>query len=376
MYRMMKRTPLALCALALSVATASAEIKIGIAAPLTGVYASLSGQIITGVKFAADEINKNGGIKGEPIVIETIDDKCEPEAAQGIANQFVGKGVIAVIGHLCDRPSIEASPIYSENKIVQLSPTSQNPAFTENRLLPNGGTYRLAALKTQQSEALTAFMVKHSVSKDIAIVNDGSVYGKGLADAIIESLKAEGITPVFSADFESGEERYRRLSGRIVDSGATLLFIGGIHLDAAALIRDIDRLSDKITVIGGDGLVHTDFPKLVMEDNPNRNNLDGIFSSFPLDPRKLPSAKEVVERFKAGEQNPAGLTLRGYSAMKILEAALNNAETSDFESLNKVLNEQSFQTPIGTITFNDKGDADLVDYVIHQWRDNTIDAVN
>ena len=85
MYRMMKRTPLALCALALSVATASAEIKIGIAAPLTGVYASLSGQIITGVKFAADEINKNGGIKGEPIVIETIDDKCEPEAAQGLS---------------------------------------------------------------------------------------------------------------------------------------------------------------------------------------------------------------------------------------------------------------------------------------------------
>lgn len=376
MYLIIKRTTLTGLALALSAFTANAEIKIGIATPLSGIYAELSGQIITGAKFAAQEINQTGGIKGETIVLEAIDDKCDPKAAQGVANQLVGKGVIAVIGHLCDRPSIEASTVYSENKIVQLSPTSQNPAFTENRPLATGGTYRLAARNTQQSDILTAFMLKRGTQQKVAIVNDGSVYGKGLADAISEGLTDKGMTPVFASDFESGEERYRSLSARIVDSGATLVFIGALHLDAATLIRDIDGLSDKITFVGGDGLVHVDFPKLVLEDNPNREDLTNIFTSFPLDPRKLSTAKATVDRFKKAELNPAGLVLRGYSAMKILETALREAKAKDFDALNEVLNNQTFQTPLGSLTFDNKGDANLIDYGMHLWRNNTIDAVN
>lgn len=365
-----------LCALLVSSLDANAEIKIGIAAPLTGIYASLSEQIITGVKFAADEINAAGGIKGDTIVIETIDDKCDPKTATDVATQLADKGIIAVIGHLCDRPSIEASSVYHENKIIQLSPTSQNPAFTEKRPLSTGGAYRLAARDTQQSDILTSFMATHEESSKIALLNDGSVYGKKLAAAISEGLKEKRIIPLLATEYESGQEHYSSLSARIVDSGATLVFIGGAHIDAATLIRDIDRLSDKITFLGGDSLVHVDFPNLILDDNPNRKTIENIFTSFPIDPRSLPSAKATVERFKKSKINPLGLVLRGYSAMKILETALRTAEETTFENLNKALNQQSFQSPIGSITFNDKGDANLTDYVVHQWQKNRIVVFN
>jgi len=281
-----------------------------------------------------------------------------------------------VIGHLCDRPSIEASIVYSENQIVQISPTSQNPAFTENRPLTTGGTYRLAARNTQQADVLAAFMIKRSKGAKIAIVNDGSVYGKGLADAIAAALTQARITPVLIADFESGEERYRTLSARIIDSGATIVFIGGVHLDAATLIRDIDQLSDKITFVGGDGLVHSDFPTLVLADNPARQNLANIFVSFSPDLRKLPSAKAAMERLKGAQINPAGFVLRGYSALEILAQSLQKAENQDFANLNQTLNNNEFDTPLGKIRFDTKGDANMIDYAIHRWERDTIIAVN
>lgn len=355
---------------------ASADIKIGVAVPLSGVYASLGKQIVNGATIAASEINEAGGIGDDQIVIEAIDDKCDPQTASNVANQLVGRGVIIVIGHLCDRPSIEASTVYAENKIVQISPASQNPSFTENRPLETGGTYRLAARNTQQAEVLTNFITTAAQGQKVAILNDGSVYGKGLADAILAGLKGSNVTPALIDSFEPGEERYRSLSTRVIDSGADLVFIGGVHLDSATLIRDLDRLSDSLTIVGGDGLVHPNFPKLVLESNPNRENLAGIFTTFPPDPRLLPTAKNTVVRLKKAEINPAGLVLRGYAAMKIIESAIRREGSKDFEPLTNAFNKGKFQTPLGTISFNGKGDANLVDYAIHTWENGTIVPVN
>lgn len=354
----------------------AAEIRIGIAVPLSGAYAILGRQIVTGAEFAAGEINAGGGIGNMAVAVDAVDDKCDEETAPAIANQLIGKGVAAVIGHLCDRPSIEGSAVYSANKVVQISPASQNPAFTENRPLATGGTYRLAARNTQQVEILTKFMTEKAAGGKIAVVNDGSVYGKGLADAIVAGLNAANIKPVFVQDFESGEERYRTLSARIADSGAALVFIGALHTDSATLIRDIDRLTRKIAIVGGDGLVHADFPELVLGGNENRTDLDNIFASFPPDPRRLASAEETAARFRAAGIKPDGLVLRGYSAMKILQQAIEIAKGPNFDAINKALNETAFETPLGPVEFDGKGDAALVDYAMHRWKNGTIIPIN
>lgn len=163
-------------ALALIAASPSkADIVIGIAAPLTGVYAPLGQQLQAGAEQAAREINETGGLSGEDVTIETVNDQCRTETAKDIANQLVGKDVIAVIGHICDRPSIEAASVYTENEIIQISPASQNPAFTDNRPNDKGGTYRLDARNTQQADVLASFLNGAASGKRLAILNDGSV---------------------------------------------------------------------------------------------------------------------------------------------------------------------------------------------------------
>ena len=121
-----------------------------------------------------------------------------------------------------------------------------------------------------------------SAKENIVILNDGSVYGKALADTVASGLDEAGIKPVLNEGFEAGQERYRTLSSKIVDAGARFVFIGGTHADAAKIIRELDSLSDKISYVGGDGLVSAEFPKLVLEENDNRPNLDGIFVSLSL----------------------------------------------------------------------------------------------
>ena len=355
---------------------ARADIVIGIAAPLTGIYAPLGKQIEIGAEQAANEINEAGGIAGEKLVIEAIDDKCKPESAKGVANQLIGKGATFVIGHVCDRPSIEAASVYAENKVIQISPASQNPAFTENRPLEKGGTYRFAVRNTQQTDVLIGFLSVAAAKENIVILNDGSVYGKALADTVASGLDGAGIKPVLNEGFETGHDRYRTLSSKIVDAGARFVFIGGTHSDAAKIIRELDSLSDKISFVSGDGLVHADFPKLVLEDNDNRPNLDGIFVSFPPDPRLLPTARNAIVRFQQKEINPVGYTLRGYSTVKIVESAMRRAKSKDFDTLIEAMNTGKFQTPLGVINFDEKGDADLVDYIIHRWENGTVVPLN
>lgn len=355
---------------------ARAEIHIGVAVQKAGSFSSLSEQIITGARFAADEINASGGLLGESVAIDVVDDGCDGETAKNVANQLVGKGVVAVIGHLCDRASIEASGVYATNGIVQISPSAENPAFTENRPLPGGGTYRLAPRNTAQNERLLDFIRLAANGGKIAIVDDGSVYGKSLTEPLISGLKAAGLNPVLTASFESGEERYRSLSGRIVDSGARVVVIGATHRDIAVLVRDIDRLSAKPTIVGGDAMVHPEFPVLVLDGNAARTDLDRLYAAFPIDPRTLPSARDARAALSEKGLSAAGLTLRGHAAMTILADALKKAGKADFAALNQVLSTTTFTTTLGAVAFDAKGDATIPFYAMHKWQGETIVPIN
>ncbi|MEO1066628.1 MAG: branched-chain amino acid ABC transporter substrate-binding protein [Pseudomonadota bacterium] len=369
---MMKALVLSILAVLTTPSFATAEFRIGVAVPLTGLYAQLGQQILVGANFAARDINARGGLNGKRVLIDAFDDKCNDKTAEAVANQLVGRGVRFVIGHVCDRASIEGSTVYAQNDVIQISPSSQNPTFTDAKPREDGGTYRLAARNTQQADILADFVLDATPDRAIAVVSDGSVYGKGLADAVIANLARKNIAPTITEDFESGEERYRRLAARIVDAGTKTILIAAGHLDAATLIRDLDRLSDTITIVGGDGLVHSEFPNTVLEGNPRRNTMDRILVSFPPDVRRLRSARPLVQRFEEANLSPIGLALRGYAAVKIIEGTALGAPDMEFTSLVKAIDQMIFQTPVGLISFDQNGDANIVDYVVHRWENGTI----
>ena len=110
---------------------AHADIVIGLAGPLTGSYAALGDQPRHGVEQAIQDINASGGIKGEKLTLESLDDACDPKQAVAVATRFVAEGVKFVVGHVCSSTSIPASKVYSDENVLMISAISTNPAVTD-----------------------------------------------------------------------------------------------------------------------------------------------------------------------------------------------------------------------------------------------------
>ena len=185
----------------LSSTTALADITVATVGPVTGQLAALGEQYSQGAKKAVADINAAGGINGEKLVLEIGDDACDPKQAVNVANQMASKGVKFVAGHLCSGSSIPASKVYEEEGILMITPASTNPKFTEE-----GGwnVARVCGRDDAQGKVAGAFLAKNFAGKKVAIVDDKSAYGKGLADETRKSMNAAGLTEVVSESINAG----------------------------------------------------------------------------------------------------------------------------------------------------------------------------
>ena len=176
-------------AVALMASTASADITIATAGPMTGQYASFGEQMKAGAEAAVRDINAAGGVLGQMLKLEVGDDACDPKQAVAVANQMVNKGVVFMAGHFCSGSSIPASAVYDEEGIIQISPASTNPKLTDEG---GPGVFRVCGRDDQQGEVAGSFLAHQYAGKNIAIVHDKTAYGKGLADATKSVLEGKG----------------------------------------------------------------------------------------------------------------------------------------------------------------------------------------
>ena len=191
---------LAIFACGLALASCKGEednnvIKVAIAGPQTGQYASLGTQMTTGGETAIADINASGGVLGKKLKLEIGDDACDPKQAVAVANQLTGDNVALVAGHFCSGSSIPASNVYAESNLVMISPASTNPALTDKRAGPN--IYRVCGRDDKQGAVAGAYLAEHFGDKNIAIIDDKTAYGRGLADEVKKALNAKGVQEVF-----------------------------------------------------------------------------------------------------------------------------------------------------------------------------------
>jgi len=187
--------------LALAVATAlgvssyvQADVKIGVAGPMTGANAAFGEQYMKGAQAAADKINAAGGVNGEKIVLVKGDDACEPKQAVAVANRLADQDkVIGVVGHFCSSNTIPASEVYDEAGIIAITPGSTNPAVTERGL---SAMFRMCGRDDQQGVVAANYMLDVLKAKKIAVIHDKDTYGQGLADATIAALEKRGTKEV------------------------------------------------------------------------------------------------------------------------------------------------------------------------------------
>ncbi len=345
---------------ALSVGSASAEVPIATVGPMTGQYAKFGEQMKRGAEMAVADINAAGGTLGEPLALEVGDDACDPKQAVAVANQLVNKGVVFVAGHFCSGSSIPASDVYAEEGVLMISPASTNPKLTD-RGLPN--VFRVAGRDDQQGQVAADFVVDNKIGERIAILHDKTAYGKGLADEFRKRLNERGVKEVLYEAITAGEKDFSALITKLKDLNVDLIYLGGYHTEAGLIIRQAREQGLQARLMSGDALVTDEFWQITGAAG------EGTLMTFSPDPRKNPAAKEVVQRFLDQGYDPEGYTLYTYAAIQIFDQAAEKAGSTALDKLLPVLHSTEFDTVIGKIKFDQKGDVLGSNYVVYIWTD-------
>jgi len=341
--------------------TANAQIKIGVAGPITGANAPFGAQMKNGIEQAVEDINAAGGIMGQKIQLVVGDDAADPKQGVSVANKLAAEGVKAVIGHFNSGVSIPASEIYQEAGILQITPSSTNPRFTERNMW---NTFRTCGRDDQQGLVAGNYLADKFKGKKVAIVHDKTPYGKGLADETQKAMNAKGLKEAMYEGVNTGEKDYSALVSKLKQANVDVVYFGGLHTEAGLIIRQMRDQGLGAPLMSGDGIVSAEFVSIA---GPGA---DGTLMTFAPDPRKNPNAQEVVAKFKAKNYEPEAYTLYTYAAVQILKAAIEEAKTTtDMKKVSDVMRSgKPFKTVIGDISYDKKGDITRPDYVMYVWK--------
>lgn len=358
----MKR--IVLLAVLLAGATARADITIAVAGPMTGQYAAFGEQLRRGVEQAVADINAKGGVLGQTLRLEIADDACDPKQAVAAANQVVNKGAVFVAGHYCSGSSIPASDVYEEEGVVQISPASTNPLFTERG---HKNVFRICGRDDQQGGVAGNYIAEHYKNVNVALLHDKTAYGKGLADETRKQMRARGKKETLFEAYSAGEKDYSALVSKMKAANIGLIHLGGYHTEGALILRQAKEQGMKVVLMGGDALVTDEFWSITGSAG------EGTLMTFSPDPTKNPTAKPMVERFLAQGYKPEGYTLYSYAVVQTWAQAAEKAKSVKTAAVTKVLRSEQFDTVVGDIGFDAKGDVRGPGYVVYRWHNGRYD---
>jgi branched-chain amino acid transport system substrate-binding protein len=343
--------------------SAAAQIKMGVAGPITGPNAAFGAQLKNGADQAVADINAAGGILGQKITLSYGDDVSDPKQGVSVANKFVGDGVKFVIGHFNSGVTMPASEAYQENGILEITPSATNPKITE-RMMWN--IFRTCGRDDQQGAVAGAYIVQHYKGKKVAIVHDKTTYGQGLADETKKFINPKGIKEVLYEGINIGDKDFSALVSKIKASGADLVYWGGLFTEGGLIVRQMRDQGVKAPLMGGDGITDDEFASV------GGPGVEGTLMTFPPDPRNRAESKAVVEKFRANKFEPQAYTLYSYAGVQIIKQAAEAAKSLDPKKISDTMHSgMKFKTVIGDISYDKKGDITRLDYVMYVWKKDT-----
>ena len=346
------------------------DIKIAVVGPITGSNAAIGEQMARGARMAVEDINAQGGVLGKKLALETADDACDPKQAVAAANDVVGKGAVFVAGHYCSSSSIPASSVYHEAGVLQMTPASTNPALTDDAAKKGwNNVFRVCGRDDAQGAVAGKYLADHYKGKNVAIIHDKTAYGKGLADETKKAANKLGVKEVMYESINQGDKDFTALVSKMKQANIDAIYFGGYQTEAGLIVRQAHDQGLKAPLIGGDALVTEEFWKITGPAG------EGTLMTFAPDPRKVPAAKTVVDRFTAQGYNPEGYTLYTYAAIQAFKTAAEQAKSIKLNDLSKTLKSTKIDTVIGPLQWNEKGDVTDPKYVFYVWKDGKYDEM-
>jgi len=340
--------------------SATAQVKLAVGGPITGPSAATGAQMKNGVDQAAADINAAGGILGQKIVVSYGDDVSDPKQGVSVANKFSADGVKFVVGHYNSGVTMPSSEVYQENGILEITPASTNPKVTERGMW---NIFRVCGRDDQQGKVAGDYIVKHFKGKKIAVIHDKTTYGKGLADETKKAMNAGGMKEVLYEGVNVGEKDYSALVSKIKQSGADLIYWGGLYTEGGLIVRQMRDQGVKAPLMGGDGITDNEFASI------GGPGVEGTLMTYGPDPRNNGAAKDAVAKFRAKKFEPEAYTLYSYAAVQIIKQAAESAKSLDPKKVaEKMHSGMKFNTVLGDISYDKKGDRTNLDYVMYVWK--------
>ncbi len=357
------RTVCALTALLLLLGACSRQIdvKIGIAAPMSGPLAQYGKDIANGAQTAVDELNsEHFTIQGKRAHFELVieDDKASEQEGKNAAKRLIDAGVVAVFGHLNSGVSIAAAPVYAAAGIPQLS-VSTNPQYTRMGLKT---AFRITADDAQQGATLARLISEKLHAKSPFIIDDRTVFGAGIAEEVHKGIKAKQLD-TRRESIEAKTADYEKLAQKIVDANADVVFFGGDEAAGLPLLKALRKAESSAKFVVADAMCDASTVKNAGGD-ANANYFCTI-SGVP--PSWLSAGISFVERHKAKFGSPGSYSALSYDGIHIMAQAMQQAGSTSPESYLPALAKGSFSGKIqGTIEFDAKGDVKDGTVVIYQ----------
>jgi branched-chain amino acid transport system substrate-binding protein len=329
-----------------------AVVRIGVAQPLSGNLAALGQDLHNGVKLAVAELNKEGfKIKGKPVTLEIVamDDRSDPATGKEVAQKMLDAGVVAVIGNLNSGVSIEAAPIYASKDIAQLA-ISTNPKFTQLGLAT---TYRLVANDTLQAKAIGSFAASQLNAGKYAVVDDGTPYGKGLADGAAEQLKIAKKEITLRQSFDDKTTAFEGLAGKLKEGGVEVVVTTLNDFQVLALLDALKKIDyTQLSILGGDTIKTTGMLK-------GSEMIKGLYATSPiLDAKEFVNGKQFLAKYQeAFKLEPAYGGHYTYDAMYILAGAMQRANSASPKNITEILHTFDGYAPVtGSMKWNGEGE--------------------
>jgi branched-chain amino acid transport system substrate-binding protein len=358
----MRKTLLATVALlGLAPAVAHAQIKVGVAGPFTGSNAAFGTQLMTGAVQAVADINAAGGVLGKKLELVSADDACDPKQAVTAANTLVTDGVVMVDGHFCSSSSIPAAAVYTDAGIIEISPSSTNPTYTDQG---TPFTFRTCGRDDEQGLVAAKYIAKHYPNAKIAVLDDNSTYGKGIADQVRANLTKLGKTVTYNASYTAGDKDYTALVSRMKQEGITLVYLGGYYADTGLIVRQGATQGFTPTYMSEDAAATQDFWTTA---GPAA---EGVLLTFPPPAEKESTAAKAVAELTAAKKDPTGYVLYSYATIQVWAEAANKAGTTDGAKVAAELKSGGpWDSVLGPIKFDAKGDVVDAVYSIYKFHD-------
>ena len=339
--------------------SARAEVLIGAAGPLTGKLTWTGMQMQAGVETAVADINSAGGVLGQRVRLVTADDFCDPEQAVAAAQKLVSDGAVFVVGHFCSGASIPASKIYEAAGVLQISPASTSPMLTEQG---RANVFRVVGRDDMQGNVAGTYLADHWGDKKIAILHDGTIYGKGLADETRKQLTRRGVVESVYQAYEPGKSDYSAEVEALQVADIAVLYLGGYYTELALIARAARDRGYTVQLVSGDSISTEEFGLIAGPAG------EGTLFTFVADPRRNPEAASVVQEFRAANFEPDSFTLLSYAAVQVWAQAVAMADSLEPPAVIAALHSQRFDTVLGSIAFDEKGDLTEQSWVWYVWR--------